>query len=203
MIIEKVIAPPYATNAYLIGCEKSHKAIVIDPGFQTKDKLLSLIEKHQLTVDGIYLTHSHFDHIADAAKLKNEKGWPIYVHKEDAGNVLHPGSDGIPFNLDIEGADVDGYLEDGDEKFVGELRFLVLHTPGHSPGGVCFYFPTELVLFSGDTLFKGTYGRTDLPRSDSNKMKASLEKLKKYPDELLIYPGHASLTKLGREKTWL
>ncbi len=203
MIIEKVIAPPYATNAYLVGCEKSRKAIVIDPGFQTKDKLLHLIEKHHLIVEGIYLTHSHFDHIADVALLKREKGWPVYVHKDDAGNVEHPGSDGIPFNLTIDGVKPDGYLEDNGERMVGEMKFVVLHTPGHSPGCVCFYFPEELVLFSGDTLFKGTYGRTDLPRSDEIKMKSSLERLKKLPDELLVYPGHASLTKLGREKTWL
>ncbi len=203
MIIEKVIAAPLETNAYLIGCEKSHKAIVIDPGHDSTERLLLLIKKHELTVIGIYLTHSHFDHIADVARLKREMGWPVYIHSEDAGNLIDPGSDGIPNTYGIEGVEPDGYIEDGEQRQVGELQFRVIHTPGHSRGGVLLYFYNEKVLISGDTLFRGTYGRTDLPTSDPKMMKASLEKIKHLPDDLVVYPGHGGLTTIGREQKWL
>ncbi len=203
MIIEKVVAGPLETNAYLLGCEQTKKGIVIDPGKGSTERLLLLIKKHDLVIEGIYLTHSHFDHIADVARLKKEKGWPVYIHKEDAGNLKDPGSDGIPNMFGLEGVMPDGYLEDGEERNLGNMQFLVIHTPGHSFGGVCFYFVKEKALISGDTLFRGTYGRTDLPTSSPEKMKASLEIIRCLPDDVNVYPGHGGPTTIGREKKWL
>lgn len=203
MIIEKVVAGPLETNAYLIGCEQTKKGIVIDPGKGSSERLLLLIKKHDLAIEGIYLTHSHFDHIADVARLKKEKGWPVYIHKKDAGNLIDPGSDGIPNMFGLEGVTPDGYLEDGEEKKLGKMCFLVIHTPGHSFGGVCFYFVEEKVLISGDTLFKGTYGRTDLPTSSPEEMKTSLEIIRRLPDDVSVYPGHGGSTTIEREKKWL
>ncbi len=203
MIIEKVVAGPLETNAYLVGCEITKKAMIIDPAFESSERLLLLIKKHGLAVDAIYLTHSHFDHIADVAKLKKEKGYLVYVHKEDAGNLRKPGSDGIPDMLGLQPVEPDGYLEEGQVRKMGNLTFTCIHTPGHSLGSVLFYFFEEKVLFSGDTLFKGTYGRVDLPTSDKEKMKTSLEKIKKLSDDVVVYPGHGGLTTIGREKKWL
>lgn len=203
MIIEKVVAAPLDTNAYLIGCEERHKAIIIDPGYQTSERLSLLIKKYEVVVEGIYLTHTHFDHIADVAGLKRKFGWQVFVHKEDAGNLRVPGSDGIPNTYGIEGAEPDGFLVDGEERVFGHLRFRVIHTPGHSPGCVLFYFENEKVLISGDTLFRGTYGRVDLPSSNPEKMKESLAKIKQLPDDITVYPGHGGSTTIGREKRWL
>lgn len=203
MIIEKVVAGPLETNAYLVGCEESHEGIVIDPGLSSSKRLLLLIEKHKLLVHRIYLTHSHFDHTADVAGLKESRGWQVFVHPEDAENLRTPGSDGLPNILMLKQVEPDGFLLEGQEHWIGKLRFIVMHTPGHSPGGVVFYFPEEKVLFSGDTLFRGTYGRVDLPTSDGEKMKASLEKIKKLPDDVIVYPGHGSATTIGVEKRWL
>ncbi len=203
MIIEKVVAGSLQTNAYIIGCESSGKAIVIDPGYGSSERLLILLKKHNLHVEAIYLTHSHYDHIADVKKLKDEQGWPVYVHAEDGENLRNPGSDGIPNLWNLEGVEPDGYLVDGEERTVGKMRFLIIHTPGHSPGGSLFYFPEEKVLISGDTLFKGTYGRTDLPTSDPEKMKSSLAIIKRLPDDVIVYPGHGGLTTMEREKKWL
>jgi glyoxylase-like metal-dependent hydrolase (beta-lactamase superfamily II) len=130
-------------------------------------------------------------------------GWPVYVHREDAENLRVPGSDGIPNTYGIEGAEPDGMLADGDEKVLGLLRFKVVHTPGHSPGCVLFYFEKEKVLISGDTLFRGTYGRVDLPSSNPQKMKESLAKIKQFPDDVTVYPGHGGSTTIGREQRWL
>ena len=203
MIVEKVVAGTLQTNAYLVGCPSSHKAIVIDPGYGSSERLLVLIKKHQLTVEAIYLTHSHYDHIADVKKLKDEFGWPVYVHEEDSENLRNPGSDGIPNLWNLLPVEPDGYLKNGDELTVGRFKFRVIHTPGHSPGGVLFYFWEEKILFSGDTLFKGTYGRTDLPTSNPEKMKASLDIINKLPEDVIEYPGHGGLTTMEREKKWL
>ncbi|MBM3193258.1 MAG: MBL fold metallo-hydrolase [Chlamydiae bacterium] len=203
MIIEKVVAGPIETNAYLVGCEITKKGIIIDPGFETSERLLQLIEKFGLVIEGIYLTHSHFDHIADVATLKKKKGYLVYVHEEDKENLRHPGSDQIPDMLGLTGVEPDGYFVDGEERRIGSLTCICIHTPGHSLGSVLFYFREQKVLFSGDTLFKGTYGRVDLPRSDKEKMKVSLEKIKKFPDDVVVYPGHGGSTTIGREKRWL
>lgn len=203
MIIEKVVAGPLETNAYLVGCESTKKAIVIDPGFKSCERLLLLVEKFGLDIEAIYLTHSHFDHIADVASLKKKKRCFVYVHQEDAENLRRPGSDGIPDMFGIEGVEPDGYLVEGEKRCIGNLGFTCIHTPGHSLGSLLFYFSDEKVLFSGDTLFRGTYGRVDLPTSDKEKMKASLEKIKKLPDDVIVYPGHGGSTTIGREKKWL
>jgi hydroxyacylglutathione hydrolase len=201
--IHKIVTKPLDTNAYLIISEKTKKAIVVDPGFESFDRIMALVKNEEAEIHGIYLTHSHFDHIADVARFQRELDLKVFVHEEDAKNVEEPGSDGIFSAPDLEGAKVSGFLKDGEEVVFGDLSFRVIHTPGHSPGSVLFYFEEKKVLISGDTIFRGTYGRVDLPHSDPEKMKSSLAKIKELPEDVQIYPGHGGSTHIGREKRWL
>jgi len=143
MIIEIFPSGPFDTNALLIGCASTKEAIIIDPSHNSKDKLLKKSLEHQLQVKKIYLTHSHWDHIADLAKCKNYFKSPIYVHELDAENVKNPGADGLPLFIPIEPVMPDYYFVDRESHKIGNLEFKVLHTPGHSPGSVCFYFEKE------------------------------------------------------------
>ena len=203
MHIHKIVTKPLDTNAYLITSEKTKKAIIIDPGFESFDRLMALVKKEEAEIVGIYLTHSHFDHIADVARFQKDLNLDVFVHEEDAKNVEEPGSDGIFSAPELKGAKVTRFLHDGEKVSFGDLTFLVIHTPGHSPGSVLFYFEEKKVLISGDTIFRGTYGRVDLPHSDPLKMKRSLAKIKELPEDVQIYPGHGGSTHIGREKKWL
>jgi len=201
MIIETFVAPPLKTNAYVIGCEETKKGVVIDPGFRSKWHILELAKKHQLQIEAIYLTHSHFDHIANVFELKGLEGWSVFIHPLDAENLRKPGSDSIPNLGMIQGVEPDGFFAEGEKRFVGKMEMQVIHTPGHTPGGVCFYFPHEKILFSGDTLFRGTYGRVDLLHSNGEDMKRSLQKLALLPSETVVYPGHGATTTIGEERS--
>lgn len=202
MILEIFSTGPIETNAILVGCEKTKKAIVIDPGYKSKNKLLKKAEKFGLTIEKIYLTHSHWDHFADLVPLKKELDCPVLVHKDDSGNIQNPGSDGLPLIFEIEGVLPDEFLEEGQIHQVGNLSFKVIHTPGHSPGGVGFYFEKEKILIIGDTLFKGTCGRVDLPGANPEKMIASLKKLATLPNDTIVVPGHGPNTTIGQE-SWI
>lgn len=202
MIVDVFPSGPYSTNAYLLVSEKSKEAIIIDPSPQSSGPLLAAIKKRGCHVLGIYLTHSHWDHIADVHRLKEELPLPVYIHPEDAPNLENPGHDRLPLFISLTGVKPDGFLFDGEKCSVGALSFTVIHTPGHSPGGVCFYFPDEKVLMSGDTLFKESIGRLDLPGSDAERMWSSLKKLETLPPETVVYPGHGPKTTIGAED-WL
>lgn len=202
MIIEIFPSGPLETNAFIIGCNASKKAIIVDPAYQSKEKILERGKALGLSFEKIYLTHSHWDHFADLADLKKEIDKPIYVHKLDSENVKTPGSDGLPLFIPIKGVKPDHFLEEGQVHTVGELSFTVLHTPGHSPGGVCFFFEKEKVLIAGDTLFKGSYGNLSFPGCNEEDMLSSLQKLAELPKETKVYPGHGPSTSIGDE-TWL
>lgn len=202
MIVEVFPSGPVNTNAILIGCEKTRTGVFIDPSAGSAQKLLDAAEKHHLKIQAIYLTHSHWDHFVDAAYLKQKLRIDVYVHEKDAENLIHPGADRLPTFFDIEGVEPTHLLEDGDKGSIGDLQFVVIHTPGHCPGSVCFYFEKEQVLISGDTLFKGTIGRLDLPTAEPKKMWISLKKLALLPGVTKVYPGHGPTTTIGAE-TWL
>lgn len=193
---------PVETNAILIGCPKTKRAVVIDVPFESTPILLEAIHKNSLTVEMILLTHSHWDHTADVAKLKKQLGVPLYVHREDAGNVESPGSDGLPLFFPIEGVKPDGFLSEGQKLAVGALEIIVIHTPGHTPGGVCFWIPEEKVLVSGDTLFHGTIGNLSFPTARPALMGESLKKLSKLPPDTRVIPGHGDETTIGAEN-WI
>ncbi len=202
MFIEIFCAGPALTNGILLGCEKTRIAAIIDAPQGLEEQIASRIEDLSLTPEFLLLTHSHWDHTADAAFLKKKWDLSLYVHKFDAPNVENPGSDGLPVLIDVPKAEVDHFLEDGQKIQVGELSIEVIHTPGHTPGGVCFYLKDHNVLFSGDTLFRGAIGRLDLPTAESEKMWVSLEKLAQLSPNTRVIPGHGDETTIGAER-WL
>ncbi len=193
IIIKSLEFGPIGTNSVLLTCSETKKTAIVD----APQGCVDTWKKMGLDVEMILFTHSHWDHIADAAALKREFKAPIYVHKADAPNLERPGSDGLQLHFPIEGVKADHYLEEGQELILGNLTIKVLHTPGHSPGGVCFLIGDQLI--SGDTLFRGAIGRIDLPTSDPAKMKESLKKLSKLPKNTRVYPGHGGSTTIGEE----
>ncbi len=196
MLIFKFPSGPLSTNAILIGCPRTKRAAIIDPAQGSAELLLEKAEKQGLAVEKMFLTHSHWDHIADAHQIKA----PLYVHPLDAKNVEHPGSDGIPLFFPILGVIPAHLYRDGDIVELGELKMEVIHTPGHSPGSVCLYFRSEQTLFSGDTLFKGTFGNLHLPSGQPHLMRSSLDKLAHLPPETRVIPGHGADTTIQNEK---
>jgi hydroxyacylglutathione hydrolase len=202
MIIKSFPAGPFATNVYVLGCEQTKEAAIIDPSFDSLSKIIPLIESLGLKPTKILITHSHLDHIGDAAAVKNHYKIPLYIHPLDLGNLTNPGSDGLPLFFPVEKTEASGYLEEGDTVLIGNMQGTVIHTPGHTPGGICFYFPKEEVLISGDTLFKGSIGNLSFPTAEPGKMWTSLEKLTHLPKTTRVFPGHGDDTTIGNE-TWL
>jgi len=202
IILEAFPSGPFETNAYLLGCEEKKVGIFIDPAPDSQSALMKAADMHGLKIQAIFLTHSHWDHIGDVAKLKKALNLKLYVHQADADNMRNPGSDGLPLMFAIEGAEPEFFFEEGQKLQVGQLELIVIHTPGHTPGGVSFYFPKEKVLISGDTLFKGSIGNLSFPTADPEAMWNSLDKLAKLPPETRVYPGHGPATTIGAEN-WL
>lgn len=202
MLVYKFSFGPLQTNAILFACQATKKCAVIDPSPGSAPSILAQIEELGLSIEKILLTHSHWDHFADAYVLKEKTRVPLYVHQKDAQNLIQPGSDKIPLFIPIHPVEPDGFLEDGQSFDLGLLKITVIHTPGHSPGGVCFYLSEQNILFSGDTLFRDTMGTLQLPTAEPSKMWISLAKLAKLPPETKVIPGHGEDTSIG-EESWL
>jgi len=183
----------------VISCEKSRKAAIIDPGQNSAGPILDFISKKSLIPEVILLTHSHWDHIVDVAFLKEKLKLPVAIHPLDKNNLLHPGSDGLPCWLEIAPTNPDIFLSEKENVQLGDLSLEILHTPGHSPGGVCFYCKSKNILISGDTLFKGSYGNISFSTAEPEKMVTSLKRLSELPPETLVYPGHGGKTTIGNE----
>jgi glyoxylase-like metal-dependent hydrolase (beta-lactamase superfamily II) len=171
MIIKQIKTGALDNFCYLVGCEQAHKAMVIDPGANVK-RILSQAEKLRLSIESIVNTHGHGDHTVGSAKLKHLTGARIMMHALDAGAV----------------PETDIRLSDADDLQVGAITFRVIHTPGHTPGGICIY--GEGQLFTGDTLFVSDSGRTDLPGGHRPTLAASIRRLMQLPDATVVWPGH-------------
>lgn len=202
MIIKIFPSGPFETNAYVVSCPVTLQTAIIDPAPESALSISTYINHNQLIPTKILLTHSHWDHIGDAAVLKKEYQIPLYMHPYDADNMEHPGSDGLPCWIHIEGVKPDHLVKEDDFIMVGNISFKVIETPGHTPGGLCFYSAEDHVLFSGDTLFKGTIGNISFPTARPHLMWKSLAKLAKLPPDTKVYPGHGSETTIGMEN-WL
>jgi glyoxylase-like metal-dependent hydrolase (beta-lactamase superfamily II) len=188
-------------NCSIFGDELSHEAIVIDPGDDV-GRILEVLARHALKVKAIVITHAHIDHIGAAAELKRITRAPVYMNPHDAGQqaMLEKQAAwlGVPTP---EKVGVDAPLNDGDTLQLGQAEFRVLYTPGHTPGGISLYIPSERKVVVGDALFAGSVGRTDLPGGDGPLLLRSIrEKLLPLPDETIVIPGHGGLTTIGREK---
>lgn len=202
MIIYKFPSGPLETNAVLIGCAETKRGAVIDPSLGSSELILAQAAESGLVIEKILLTHSHWDHFADAHLLKMRTAAQLYVHPSDVGNLEHPGSDGIPLFVPIHSVKPDRLLKERDLIQVGNLSLEVIHTPGHSPGSVCFYIEGKKLLFSGDTLFEGSIGNLHLPTAQPDHMWDSLRKLSLLPNETRVVPGHGGDTEIGQEN-WL
>lgn len=191
---------PLSTNCLLI--DDASELVIIDPGLGSFQKILESVEFNHFTPKAIWLTHSHWDHTADLAKCKKYFDIPVYVHSLDAGNVKKPGSDGLPVFIPIEKVEDVQLINDGDILEIGKTSFKVMHTPGHSPGGCCFYCQEENILISGDTLFAGSIGNLSLPTANAEKMWDSMNRLAKLNKKTKVYPGHGESTTLENE-SWI
>lgn len=202
MILQKFPFGPFETNTILLGCASEKKAVVIDPSQGSTQTLLERCSELELQIDKILITHSHWDHIADLHELTQKTAASVYVHSFDAPNVENPGSDGIPLLFPILGLKPDHLLQEADEIMIGNHRCIVIHSPGHSPGSVCYYLPDKKCLFTGDTLFEGSIGNIHLPTSEPQKMWESLRRISQLSNDTRIIPGHGRDTTLGNE-VWL
>ncbi len=188
-------------NCSVFGDEQSREAIVIDPGDETA-RILQVVRKHGLTVKAIVITHAHIDHIAGAQKIKAATAAAVYMNPNDrelqAMLDVQAGWLGMPTPAPV---DIDVPAEDGCRLVIGTTEFHVLHTPGHTRGSISLWIPSENKVLAGDTLFRESIGRTDLPGGDGRQILRSIrDKLLPLPDETLVIPGHGETTTIGREK---
>jgi hydroxyacylglutathione hydrolase len=194
-----VVVGALDVNCYIVYDEKSMKALVIDPGGDP-EKILQVLQKKNLELDGILLTHGHFDHIAAVDAIKSKTGASTAIHLKDAP-LLTDIHRNLSFFMGIECIQQppDILLEDGTQIKVGDYRGTILHSPGHTQGSICLLI--ETMIFSGDTLFQGSIGRTDLPGGNHGDLMDSIhEKLMKLPDDYTVFPGHGETTTIAREK---
>ena len=201
MIHEILPVGPLQCNCSIIGDELSHEAMVIDPGDDIAD-VLALIQKHKLKVKQIVITHAHIDHVGGAMKLRAATGAPILLNHNDYTllKMLDLQADWIGMQSPGK-VEIDHSLNDQDKVEAGSLIAHVMHTPGHTEGSICLYFPAEQKLIAGDTLFAGSIGRTDLPGGSFEKIMRSLhDKLLSLPDETAVIPGHGPATSIGAER---
>jgi hydroxyacylglutathione hydrolase len=188
------------TNCYVVGCEETKEGAVIDPGGDP-ERILAEVERLGLTLKYVLNTHAHFDHTYANRAIVAATGAPLALHPEDRRLLLSSGG-AAAFGLQADPSPPpDLELHDGDELEVGKLRFQVLHTPGHTPGHVCFYEPEEGVLFDGDVLFYRGVGRTDLEGGSWQQLMNSIRRvLFALPDGTVVYSGHGPATTIGEEK---
>ena len=211
MILETHATAPFFKNGYVLGCEATRDAVVIDPGDEV-ELLLTSVEKHGLTPSAILLTHAHLDHVTGVRRAKEALGGiPVWLHQAD--NFLYQGvvQQGAMFGFRVEPQPpIDSFYAEGQTLRFGEYDIAVHHTPGHCPGGVALAVngdprttgPTERrILIVGDTLFAGSIGRTDLPGGDTETLLRSIRGvLVSFPDGTPVYSGHGEVTTIGREK---
>jgi len=199
VILEILPSGPLDVNCYIVGCEKTKKAAVIDPGGNV-EQILGLLEKHDLTVEMIINTHGHFDHIGGNKGLVEATGAPLLIHRHDSSLLKQARETAAIFGMSANPSpEPSRELVGREELQVGDLSLRVYHTPGHSRGGICLYVDGH--LFSGDTLFAGSIGRTDLPEGDYTQLIYSIkEQLLGLPDDTRVYPGHGPASTIGYEK---
>ena len=212
MIIEEITVTAFQQHTRIVGCEKTKRAICIDPG-DDSETIVAAIDKHEFELQAIAVTHAHLDHIGGVAALKELKpSAAIMIHKADefiydalpeqAAWIGIPRSQWSEFGFDFEAPPrVDGYWEDGQTYKVGELEFKVIHCPGHTPGHVVLFEPNQRKVFVGDVLFAGSVGRTDLPGGSTEQLMDSImKKLLPLGDDVEVYSGHGPVTTIGQER---
>jgi glyoxylase-like metal-dependent hydrolase (beta-lactamase superfamily II) len=188
------------TNSFLIADEQAKQAVIFDAPNDTVAPLLDEAQKQGWDVVGLWLTHGHFDHVADH-KLVTDRfpGAKVLIHRLDEPKLIEPGSKFFPIPFVIPPRKADAYVEDGQVLALGNLRAKVIHTPGHAPGHVMYYFEDEGVLVGGDLIIGGSVGRTDLPDSRHTDLEASIRKVMRLPGDTTLLPGHGHPSTLREE----
>jgi hydroxyacylglutathione hydrolase len=192
---------PLQCNCSVIGDEKTHEAMVIDPGDQIEG-ILEILRQEKLTLKQIVITHAHIDHVGGAMKLKAATGAPILMNQNDHALLKMLDMQAAWIGMRPPGdVQVDEAIGQGRVLKIGEIASNVIHTPGHTEGSICLYFPKEKKLIAGDTLFAGSIGRTDLPGGSMDKIMRSLHtQVLALPDETEVVPGHGPVTTIGEER---
>ena len=199
MKVHAFLVGPLQTNSYLLADEATREAALLDPGMES-EPVAEVLARERLTLTSIINTHGHFDHVFGNAYFKAKTGAPLLMHRADLELVKSLEEQSLYFGFRATPSPLpDRFLEEGDQVRVGGIQLAVLHTPGHSPGGICLV--TGRTAFVGDTLFAGSIGRTDLPGGSAETLLTSIrEKLLTLPDETVVYPGHGPATTIGHER---
>lgn len=188
------------TNCYIIQDELTKETMVVDPGGEV-DKIVEMLDILNAKLKYIYLTHCHGDHIGGVVELKNRKGGKIIIHRFDSDGLVNDNISLTTYLGMYANFESDARLNDNDLIHLGNLEFRVIHTPGHTKGGSSLYCEKEGFVITGDTLFRGTWGRTDLPTGSLEEIMDSIvNKLMKLPDKTIVYPGHGKSTMIREEK---
>ncbi len=196
MKVKQFTTEPLEVNCYV--CSSYGEAIVIDPGGSGRD-ILQFIVDEQLLIRAVVNTHGHGDHIMGNGFLMEATDAKLVIHEADAAILTDPQRNLSSFmGREVTGPGADRYVSDGDTIAFGRSSVNVWHTPGHTPGSICLV--GEGLVFSGDTLFAGSHGRTDLPGGDESQMQKSLERLAQLPEDTVVYPGHGSSSTIGKER---
>jgi glyoxylase-like metal-dependent hydrolase (beta-lactamase superfamily II) len=203
MILYAHTGGPVDTNGYLVVDDVSRQAVVIDAPEGSAAAFAGRAERDGLQVQRLVLTHGHWDHIMDALFFRRAFQCPIAIHPADAPMLQFPQTELFALPFSIPPFDADEDLAADAVLTVGSLSLTVIHTPGHSPGGICLHEAAQRVLFAGDTLFAGSYGRLDLPGSDPAAMRTSLMRLAALPPDTAVYSGHGPSTTIAAEAGWI
>lgn len=198
MFIHNVLAGTYGVNCYIIGDNETKKGAVIDPGGNAHE-IIRVINDNKINVEYIILTHGHGDHIGAVEELKEKTNAKILAHEEEK-YILNDAQNNLTVAIGMGEIKIeaDEYLKENQVVKIGNLELKIIHTPGHTPGCMCIM--VDDVMFTGDTLFAGSIGRTDLPGGDYDTILNSVKKLSKFDEEITIYPGHGPSSKIGIEQ---
>jgi hydroxyacylglutathione hydrolase len=199
MILETLLVGPLGVNCYIVGDDKTREALVIDPGGNARD-ILDTLRRGRLQLVAIVATHAHFDHLLALDEVRAQTRAPFLIHAAEVQVLANAATGALFFGFTMrQPAPADRLVREGDEVRAGSVSLKVLHTPGHSPGGICLLY--EKCVFVGDTLFQGGIGRVDLPGGDyATLMRSIRDQLLTLPGDTIVYPGHGDATTIDAEK---
>lgn len=205
LLVDSVIVSPFQTNCYIIACPKTGEGIIVDPGDEP-ERILAVVKFHKVNVKAIVATHGHLDHVLAVRAVKEATEAPFLLPEHDLPIIQTAHIQARLYGWFAEPVpEPDDFLREGQTLTIGEVAFQILHLPGHTPGHIALYLEDvdgSKHLFSGDVLFAGSVGRTDLPGGSWEQLRNSLKRLMSLPDETIVYSGHGRRTTIGEERRY-
>ncbi len=195
--IYQIAAGPLETNVFLVVENASRKTLIVDAPPESLEKVRQAVEEYDLKPEALLITHGHWDHVQDTAGLKKLYDIPVFVHELDRDRLEHPSTS------EMTSVTPDRILDEGDTVALGEIEFMVWHTPGHSPGQISLISLEDRVMLGGDTLFPNGYGTVEIPGADRDETVATIRRLLELPDDVVVFPGHGMRTTIGQERRWM